>query len=532
MSFKKILTGALLTSLLICQSVFAADLSKLIIMHTNDTHGFDQRADGINGMATIKDLKDDFIDKGYNVLLVDAGDAIQDNNLVNMSKGASAIKFFNAVGYDAQTLGNHEFDYGQAVLETRLKEAKYDIVSANIIVKATGKTYIKPSTIIQKGDVKIGVFGLSTPETMVSTNPKNVRGLIFLDHGELYKCAQQQVDELKQAGCDVIVALAHIGSTKKAGYATSEDIIANVKGIDVYIDGHDHTVKNFENPGSALHVSTGSYTKNIGVVKFENGKWVSDAYAYGRFVQEDTAVKKLVDEEAAKVAKAMNQKIATVGFAMSGDRVPGVRTQEMPLGDLIADAFLWQARQANVISGQEVDAAIVNGGSIREGIPQGVVTRGTVSAILPYNNQLYTLKIPGQILQDVLEASTSVTPNEMGGFPQVAGIEYTLNTTVPFEKGAQYEGSAYYKPAKPGSRLQIKTVNGKPFNPQAEYIIVASEFLCNGGDSYAGFMPYAGLNARSIGYIDTDALINYLQTELRGVVPECYEKSQGRIQMR
>lgn len=532
MNLKKILAGALLTSLFACQSVFAADLSKLIIMHTNDTHGYDQRADGINGIATLKDLKDEFESQGYNVLLVDAGDAIQDNNLVNMSKGASAIKIFNAAGYDAQTLGNHEFDYGQEVLEARMKEAKYDIVSANVIVEATGKNYVKPRTIIQKGDVKVGVFGLSTPETMVSTNPKNVRGLKFLDHEELYKCAQKQVDELKAAGCDVIVTLAHIGSTKKAGYATAEDIIANVKGIDVFVDGHDHMVKNNINPGNALHVSTGSYTKNIGVVKYQDGKWVADPYPYGRFVSEDNEVKKIVDEEAAKVSEAMNQKLATVTFAMSGERVPGVRTMEMPLGDLIADAYLWQARQACAVNGQKVDAALLNGGSIRKGIKAGVVTRGDVCAILPYNNQLYIVDVPGQVLQDVLETSTCVTPEEMGGFPHVAGLEYTLDTTVPFAKGEQYEGSAYYKPAKPGSRLQIKTVNGKPFDPKATYTILACEFLCNGGDSYAGFMPYAIKGARSVGYIDTDAFINFLQTELKGIIPESYKEAQGRIKIK
>lgn len=529
MKIKKTFIGLVMLSLLACSNAFAADLSNLIIMHTNDTHGFDKRADGINGIACVKALKDDFIKKGYDVLLVDAGDAIQDNNLVNLSKGATAVKFFNAVGYDAAALGNHEFDYGQEVLEARMKEAKYPYLAANIIVNETGRTYIKPSTIIQKGKNKIGVFGLSTPETVVSTNPKNVRGLTFLDHEELYKCAQKQVDELKAAGCDVILTLAHIGSTKKAGYATAEDIIANVKGIDILVDGHDHKVKNFENPGNALHVSTGSYTKNIGVVKYQAGKWTSDLYAYGRFTEENKKVKKLVAREQVKVDKAMNQKIANTTFSFSGERAPGVRTQEMPLGDLVADAFLWQARQANVLNGQDVDAAVVNGGSLRKGINQGVVTRGDISSILPYNNQLYVITIPGSVLHNVLETSTCVTPMEMGGFPQVSGIEYTLDQSISFEKGEQYEGSSYYKPAKPGSRLVIKTVNGKPFDPNGEYNIVASEFQCNGGDSYAGFMSYAARNSRSIGYIDADALMNYLKTELGGVIPECYKEVQGRI---
>lgn len=529
MNLKKVLAGMVLSSLFVCQSVFAADLSKLIIMHTNDTHGYDQRAEGINGIATIKALKDDFIKKGYQVLLVDAGDAIQDNNLVNMSKGASAIKFFNAAGYDAQTLGNHEFDYGQEELSKRIKEAKYNIVSANIIVNATGKNYVKPSTIIQKGDVKIGVLGLSTPETTVSTSPNNVRGLTFLDHEELFKCAQKQVDELKAAGCDVIVALAHIGSTQGTGYATSEDVLSHVKGIDVYVDAHDHTVKNKQNPGSALHVSTGAQTKNIGVVKYKDGKWVEDFYQYGRFMAEDKKVKKLVDKEAKKVTKIMNQKIATIGFDMSGTRVPGVRTQEMSVGDLIADAFLWQARRANDISGEKVDAALLNGGGIRTGLNKGVITRADVCALMPYKNPLYIFKVPGRVLHEVLEVSTCLTPAEMGAFPQVSGIEYTLDTTVPYARGEQYEGSAYCKPAKPGSRLQIKTVDGKPFDPNKEYTLATYSFVCSGGNTYAGFLPYVQKTARAVGYLEVDAFINYLQTELHGVVPERYKEVQGRI---
>lgn len=532
MNFKKALAGLVLSSLFVCQSVFAADLSRLVIMHTNDTHGYDQRAEGINGMAMIKALKDDFIKQGFNVLLVDAGDAIQDNNLVNLSKGASAIRFFNEAGYDAQTLGNHEFDYGQDVLEKRIKEAKYPIVSANIIIDATGKNYVQPYTIIQKGDVKVGVFGLSTPETVVSTSPKNVRGLTFLDHEELFNCAQKQVDALKAAGCDVVVALAHIGSTKGKGYATSEDVIARVKGIDVYVDGHDHTVKNKQNSGSALHVSTGSNTKNIGVVKYENGNWVEDFYEYGRFNDEDKRLKKIVNKEAAKVTKAMSQKVATIDFSMTAERAPGVRTKEMPIGDLITDAFLWQANRANEISGEKIDAALLNGGGIRSGLKKGIITQGSICEVMPYNNQLYTIRIPGYVLQEVLEVATSITPAEEGGFPQVAGIEYTIDTTVPYAKGEQYEGSGFCKPAQPGSRLQIKTIDGKPFDANKEYTLVSNEFVCNGGNSYAGFVPYSNKTSRSIGYIDVDALINYLKTELGGVVPERYKESQGRISIK
>ena len=137
---KKTAALALVLSCLV-SSVFAADYSHLVIMHTNDTHGYDQRADGVNGMATVAALRKDFEAQGKQVLLLDAGDAIQDNNLVNLSKGKTAIEFMNAAGYDAMALGNHEFDYGADVTQQRIKQAHFPVMSANIIVDATGKPF-------------------------------------------------------------------------------------------------------------------------------------------------------------------------------------------------------------------------------------------------------------------------------------------------------------------------------------------------------------------------------------------------------
>ena len=212
---RKILVMLALVFACLWGTAFAADFSQLVILHTNDTHGYDQRADGVNGMATVAALKEDYEAKGYKVLLVDAGDAIQDNNLVNFSKGKTAIDFMNAVGYDAMTLGNHEFDYGSDVALARIKQAKFPIVSANIIVDATGKPFTgKTHAIIRKGDLKIGVFGLTTPSTITTSNPKSTRGLTFLSKEEMYKAAQKEVDALKAAHCDLIVAIGHLAASR------------------------------------------------------------------------------------------------------------------------------------------------------------------------------------------------------------------------------------------------------------------------------------------------------------------------------
>ena len=365
---KKILAVLALVFACLWGTAFAADFSHLIILHTNDTHGYDQRADGVNGMATVAALKEDYEAKGYKVLLVDAGDAIQDNNLVNFSKGKTAIDFMNAVGYDAMTLGNHEFDYGPDVTMERIKQAKFPIVSANIIVEATGKPFTgKTHAIIRKGDLKIGVFGLTTPSTITTSNPKSTRGLTFLSKEEMYAAAQKEVAALKAAHCDLIVAIGHLGSEPDAVGDRSNDVLANVKGIDVFIDGHDHTVKNLYIDGSLL-TETGSHLANIGVVRYEDGKWQEDLHAYGQFNKEDAKVKAIVDKAQAAIDKRLATKVGMTPFELNGSRDPGVRTEETNLGDFLTDAYLWQVRQAAVLDRVTIDGALMNGGSIRASI--------------------------------------------------------------------------------------------------------------------------------------------------------------------
>lgn len=514
--------------ILLCQTAFAADFSNLRILHTNDSHGFDIYGDGHNGMAVIGELKKNLERQGYDVLLLSAGDFTQDNNLVNFSKGKAAIDIFNATGYDAATLGNHEFDYGQDILARNIKLAKFPIISSNIVVEATGKTLLPPNTIIKKGDVKIGVFGLATPSTIVSSNPKDTDGLKFLEKEDLYNVCRQQISELKAAGCDLIIVLGHLGS--EPGYMgnRSDDVLANVDGIDIFIDGHDHQVKNTYINGTLL-TETGYYTQNIGNILYKDGKWVEELIPFGQYTEQDAKIKKIIDKAEAAVEKSLSQVIGESKVTLDGARDPGVRNMEMNSGDFVADAFLWQARQANVLDG-DVDIAIVNGGGIRNSISTGKVLRRDIMEVLPYNNQLFIVKITGEKLLEIMEAATCVAPKAIGAFPQVAGMKYTVDTTVPFEKGQQYERSLYYAPAKPGSRVTIESVGGKPFDLKAEYTAVSVEFVLAGGDAYGGLaMPGAVMDKRGIGYMDEEAVENYIRECLGGVIGEEYVEPQGRI---
>lgn len=523
---KKILLICTLLCMMV-QTAWAADLSKLIILHTNDTHGYDQRAKGINGMATVAALKKDLEAEGKSVLLVDAGDAIQDNNLVNFSQGKSAIAFMNACGYDVMTLGNHEFDYGQDVTLKRVAEAKFPIVAANILVQATGKTFVPSHTIITKNNIKIGVFGLSTPETKVSTNPKNVLGLNFLAGQELYTCAQQQADYLRSHGCDVVVALTHLGSSPANLGFRSDDIAAHTKGIDIIIDGHDHQEKNIY-VGSTLIAETGYYTHNIGKISWNGQSWHSELLPYAEGRREEPKVKKLIACAADQVQKKLSRKIGRSDVLLDGTRAPGVRTKETNLGDFIADAFLWQATQAQVFS-TKVDAAIINGGSLRYSLPKGVITKGTIQQILPYNNQLYVMKLKGSTILEVLASTTCISPSALGAFPQVSGIKFVIHSSVPYTKGKQYYNSEYFAPLHPEERITITEIAGAPYDAHKYYYVAMTDFQCNGGDAYGALQPLAAEAAQSIGYIDVLAVENYLKSVLGGNIGANYAEPAGRI---
>lgn len=525
---------AALTLALTClfSSAFASDYSHLVIMHTNDTHGYDQRADGVNGMATVAALKKDFEAQGKQVVLLDAGDAIQDNNLVNLSKGKTAIDFMNATGYDAMTLGNHEFDYGADVTQQRIKQAHFPVMSANIMVDATGKPFTpKTHAIIRKGNLNIGVFGLTTPSTVTTSNPKSTRGLTFLARDNMYTAAQKEVNALKNENCDLVIALGHLGSAPDAAGDRSDDVLNHVKGIDIFIDGHNHVVKNHTING-ALLAETGAHMANIGVIQNVDGTWKEDLYPYGRYNKEDPKVKAMVDKAQARINRRLASVVGTTAATLDGTRAPGVRTEETNLGDFLADAFLWQVRQATVLTHTRVDGAIMNGGSIRASINKGKITENDLLLVMPYHNYLQYVTMKGSTLLEILEAATCTTPQAIGAFPQVAGIEYTVDTRIPYAKGTVYPHSTYYSPAKPGSRVTITKVGGRSFNPDDTYCIVVPDYLTSGGDTYSALTDPDKVTVGDVDYLDVDAVRNYIKEALGGTVGDTYARPQGRITIR
>ena len=528
---------------------------KVVILHTNDTHGADLDEEGTSfGMAGVAQLKKDFEAAGADVLLVSAGDSIMGKPLVSADQGKSAIEFMNAAGYDAMTVGNHELDFGIDNLKALAKDADFPILCADMTTEADGKTVFDSNKIFEIGGVKVGVFGLATPETLTKADASKMPGITFPQTDKLYAVAQAQVDELNKAGADLIVCLGHLGIDDESIGNRSIDVCEHVNGIDLFIDGHSHSttadiiakVGDTNVVNGAKIVSTGTALANVGVVIYdqETGTLTDELVPAASYTKTDADVAKLVDDRNTAVDKVYGEKIATTEVDLNGSRSggaatdpvtkaemtfpegEGVRTTETNLGDFAADAILWQARQT--LGEENVDAALTNGGGIREALAKGDISKKSLLAVFPFGNTVATIDVTGAQLLEALEAATCTTPEAIGAFPQVSGIEFTLNTGVPYVNGTQYANSTYYAPANPGSRVTISTVNGEAFDPAATYTIATNDFTAKGGDTYGVFKIAGGW--KDVGVSLEDALINYTTEELDGTITAGqYGEPAGRI---
>ena len=507
------------------------DLSgHIVILHTNDVHG------GIDGYASVAALKDAYEAAGAQVLLMDAGDFIQGSTSVNVSQGANAVELMNMAGYDVATTGNHEFDYGYANLKTLMEQAEFPILAANAFTAEGELAMDEANTTFQLGDVTVGVFGLATPETATKAHPAKLEGVTFLAEDELFNCAQEQVDELTAEGCDYIICLGHLGIDAESTGNRSIDLLENVTGIDVFIDGHSHSEQSdiaevtdgTGMVGDTILTSTGTKLENIGVVDIAADGTIAattipmeDVTATEGFTP-DQAIADRVAEINAQIEEEMGVVIGTSEVNLNGVKEE-VRAGETNLGDLVTDAMLWQAGLDN----EAVDAAITNGGGIRASISAGDITKQFVNDVLPFGNTLYVIELTGAELLEALEASTFVTPEPEGGFPQVAGMEFVVNTGADFDAGELYPGTTFHEPNSI-NRVSILTVGGDAFDVNATYTIVTNDFMAAGGDTYYAF------SAAGSGY-DTgvpldQVVMDYIAEELNGTVTAAdYGEPAGRI---
>lgn len=495
---------------------------KTVILHTNDVHG------AIAGYAYITALKADYEAKGAEVILVDAGDYSQGTSYVSSTKGADAVTMMNAAGYDVVTLGNHEFDYGYAQLKENMSKAKFKVVCADVFNEDGTPIFDASYTYTTKSGVKVGFFGMETPETQTKANPALIKGLTFATGDAFTKAAADQVAALKDA--DVVICLAHLGVDGESKPYRSADLYAAVKGIDFIVDGHSHTVMTKGEKGEPIQ-STGTAFANIGVIVIDDAsKKIESNSLYE--IKEDTAKDATVAAAAKTIVDRVDKEYGVV-FAKSevtlnGAKAPnGNRDSETNNGDLITDAMLWKVMQNK--EGLTVDAdhvvAITNGGGIRAAIKPGDVTKKDINTVLPFGNTVAVIYVTGAELLEALEASTYSLP--VGGFPQVAGINFTLSTAVAYDANAEtYPASTYYGP-KSINRVVINSINGKEFKADDTYAVVTNNFVAGGGDTYYAF---AAASAQFDTGIPLDeAVMEYVTTELKGVIGAQYAAPQGRI---
>jgi len=452
-----------------------ADPEEVVILYTNDIHTY---IDGNISYDVLAGVKAELQKTHKNVLLVDAGDHIQGTAYGSMDKGESIIKLMNAAKYDLATLGNHEFDYGMAGCIQARQWAAFPYVSANFCTEENGvpgATVLDAYRIFEFGGTKIAIVGITTPETFTKSTPayfqdengNYIYGIAGGEDGaELYEAVQNAVDDAKASGATMVIALGHLGVDEASKPWTSKDVIANVSGLDAFIDGHSHTVLECElvadKDGKNVPLTqTGEYFNNIGMMVIsadgtittdlisveeiketatnEDGneeenvvghKLVSDLYT-GEAYPVASEVTLIKDEWLASVDEALGKKIGTAGVTFNNYDADGnrlVRKQETNTGDFAADALYYLFDNM----GLDVDVAVMNGGGVRNKAITGELTYKTAKEIHTFGNVACLQTVTGQQLLDALEwGARDVGTAECGGFLQVSGITYKIDTEWP-----------------------------------------------------------------------------------------------------
>lgn len=507
----------------------ATDLTgKTVVLHSNDVHG------AITGYAYMAALAAEYEAMGAEVIVADAGDFSQGQVEVSSNKGLNAVSMMNAAGYDIATLGNHEFDYGYAQLKSNLEQAKFTTVCCNILGE-DGNPIFEGSKVIEVGGVKVGFIGVNTPESQTKANPALIKGLTWLAGADMVKAVQAEADKLD---ADVKIVLSHLGVDAESVPNCSTDLWAGLKGVDFIIDGHSHTVMTAGEAGEPIQ-STGTAFANIGVIVIDNA---SKKIVDNKLVEindetvADKAVAAAAQEIIDKIEAEYGAVFAKSDVALNGERgyngitdMYGNRDGETNLGDLITDSMIWSVAKTD---GLKVDAkhtvAITNGGGIRAAIAAGDITKKDVNTVLPFGNTVAVVYVSGAVLLEALEASTYCCPDStVGAFPQVSGVDFTIDCSKAYDANEEtYPGSTYYGP-KTINRVTINNVNGEAFDAEATYAVITNNFLASGGDTYYAFASAA--EQFDTGIPMDEALMDYITTELNGVVGEQYSAPQGRI---
>jgi 5'-nucleotidase / UDP-sugar diphosphatase len=462
----------------------------LTVLHTNDFHArfepiskYDsgcseednQAGECFGGSARLMTAVAEAKARTNNYILVDGGDQFQGTLFYTYYKGALAAEMMNKMGYDAMTVGNHEFDDGPEVLRGFVDTVDFPVLMSNADYSGEPLLHdaLQKSVVIERGGEKLGLIGLTPVDTDELSSPG--ANVIFTDP---VGAVQSEVDKLTEQGVNKIILLSH------SGYIVDQRVAAETTGVDVIVGGHDNTYLS-----NTAENAKGPYPTMV------NNTAIVQAYAYGKFlgelnvtfdddgniveamgeplvmdgqVMEDEATKARISEAAMPLDEIRNEVVAETTDPIDGER-DSCRAMECQMGNLVADAMLER------VADQGISIAIANGGGLRASIDAGEVTKGEVLTVLPFQNTLSTFFVSGQAVIDALENGVSQHEEGAGRFPQVAGLKFAFDVS-----------------AEPGSRISdVMVADGmdwKPIDPAAEYGVVSNNFVRNGGDGYKMFV--------------------------------------------
>jgi 2',3'-cyclic-nucleotide 2'-phosphodiesterase (5'-nucleotidase family) len=442
--------------------------NKVSIINTADIHGhivFDDETGGyytldevdyMMGMPVMKAVISDIKNKNSNSLLLDSGDMFHGTNEANIEKAKGVVEVANLMGFDAMTVGNHDFDFGLDRLMEINKQLKFPMLSANIY--KGGKPLFKEYEIVKAGGKKIALLGLTVQDALSYTNSRDTEGVTIEDP---IKCAARIVPELRKQA-DAVILISHLGNE------IDRQVVDKVDGIDLILCGHHHILyQKAEKYKNTYLVEAGGYSTHVGLADmyFRNGRVQNVVWSIHRTrdaSRADKAMKSVADKYYAIAMEKGKVKVGKSEVKLDGIR-SHVRSQEATLGDLLADAM----REAG-----NADIALMNGGGIRESIPDGDIDLYKVGKALPFINSLVTVEMKGRNIYSALERGIRQYPNSgtNGGFLQVSGIKFTFDASRPA-----------------GERVTKVIYNGGELDKDKLYSVATNDYLYNGGDNYDEF---------------------------------------------
>ncbi|MCU0465753.1 MAG: 5'-nucleotidase C-terminal domain-containing protein [Anaerolineae bacterium] len=519
-----VVLAALLAALVIGIQAQDEEGFDLTLIHTNDTHAAHlPNSAGNGGVAILASVIKQIRAEGGNSLLVDAGDRFTGSLFHTTYVGADQVQIMNLLGYEAMVLGNHEFDNGDEALASFVDGVNFPVMAANVdFSPVEALSGIVPSTVLEVNGQQIGVIGLVTADSVITSSPNPA--LVFSD--DYVGIVNAEAERLAAEGVEIVIVLTHIG------YGITDQFIPALTGVDVVVDGHSHTLFSNTYSGAAgryplaieteagetvYYVQSGANSQYVGRLDLSfdaTGVVTSaagDSILLSRYITPDEEAAALIDELNVEVQALGERPTGSTAAAELDGRREVCRAEECVLGNLIADAMRFDT---------SAQIAIMNGGGIRASVDAGDITLGDLLTVQPFGNLLATFELTGANVILALENGVSgitVTDGVVsrdglsGRFPQVSGIRFSFDPTQPV-----------------GSRIvSVEIDNGdgtfSPIEPDVVYTMVTNNFMRTGGDGYS-ILNEQAIDPYDFGTVDYDATINYFRT-LETVEPSL----EGRI---